>query len=191
MSLTDTLCLACGLCCDGVLFKDVRLQRGDDPVRLTGLGLPLEPWRATRRFAQPCAAVGPDCRCHIYSDRPARCRDFECGVFKAVRSGKLDVATALRTIRVARQRAEKVRALLRALGDTDERVALSVRFRRTKKRVEASALDEETAEIFSRLTLAVHDLNLLLREAFYETPKPTDGSAGAQTGRRSTRQAGW
>jgi hypothetical protein len=33
--------------------------------------------------------------------------------------------------------------------------------------MEAQGLDEETAELYGRLTLAVHDLNLLLAEAFY------------------------
>ena len=57
--------------------------------------------------------------------------------------------------------------MLRALGDQDEQVALSVRFRRTTTRLKAMDLDEETAETYGELTLAVHDLNLLVHEAFY------------------------
>jgi hypothetical protein len=73
----------------------------------------------------------------------------------------------LRIIRTARERAEKVRRLLHALGDTDERLPLSARFRRACKRLKERDLDEETADTYGQLTLAVHDLNLLLSDAFY------------------------
>jgi hypothetical protein len=39
-----------------------------------------------------------------------------------------------------------------------------------KTRLEAGLRDDETAEVFSRLTLAVHDLNVLLGDAFYPGP---------------------
>ena len=74
---------------------------------------------------------------------------------------------ALRTLRVMRHRADQVRALLREIGDMDETLALSLRFKRTKKRFEASPPDDARAEAFSRLTLAMHDLNLWLRGKFY------------------------
>lgn len=164
--LATRLCLACALCCNGVLFKDVELQPGDDPPRLAALGLPLRQGRAKCRFPQPCPALS-DCRCGVYAERPRHCRDFECALFKAVADGQRDLPSARRTIRLARERAERVRGLLRSLGDADEDRALSLRFRRTRARVEAGPLDEETADRFGQLTLAVHDLNLLLREAFY------------------------
>jgi hypothetical protein len=53
------------------------------------------------------------------------------------------------------------------MGNKEEQLPLATRFRQTAKRVEAQGLDEETAELYGRLTLAVHDLNLLLAEAFY------------------------
>src|ERR1035441_3049702 len=36
------LCPKCGLCCNGVLFADVELRKGDDVQRLAELGLSLE-----------------------------------------------------------------------------------------------------------------------------------------------------
>lgn len=171
----DQLCLACGLCCNGVLFKDVELQPGDDPVRLRQLELPISaPSKTTRplRFPQPCAALGTDCRCHVYADRPVRCRQFECALLKVVLAGGVGIPAALRTIRITRQQADRVRQLLRAVGNTEESLALSLRFRRARKRLEAGTLDDETADRFGDLTLAVHDLNLLLRQHFY--PDPND-----------------
>ena len=166
------LCPQCAVCCNGVLFKDVELQLGDNSRKLESLGLPLPKLRTPRsalrtlKFPQPCAVLD-GCRCRIYADRPVRCRQFECALLKSVQTGETGVAAALRVIRDARRRADQVRALLREIGDVDETLALSLRFKRTKRRFEASPPDDAQAETFSRLTLAVHDLNLLLRGKFY------------------------
>jgi Fe-S-cluster containining protein len=168
-SFIGELCSACGLCCNGVIFANLALRPGDDVDRLRSLGLPVDtPPSALRppHLAQPCAAFD-GCRCRVYSDRPQYCREFECVLLKSVRAGRTEPAAALRIIRTARERADKVRRLLSALGDTEEQLPLSVRFRRTGKRVEERELDDEAADTYGVLTLAVHDLNLLLSEAFY------------------------
>jgi uncharacterized protein len=170
-SIPDTLCLACGLCCNGVLFKDVELQTGDNAARLLAAGLPIKPPRSGSRgktkFPQPCAALCGDNRCRIYAERPARCRQFECLLFQSVARGEVEISSALRTVRTAHRRAEKVRGLLRELGEENETLALSLRFQKTQRRLERDLPDEETASSYADLTLAVHDLNLLLREKFY------------------------
>jgi len=166
------LCRQCALCCDGVLFKDVELQPGDDAKQLESLGLPVSKLSSShsafraQKFPQPCAALD-GCLCRVYADRPARCRQFECALLKSVHAGARDVASALRIIENARKRADQVRTLLRECGDANEALALSLRFKRTKKRFEASPPDDACAETYSRLTLAVHDLNLLLHGKFY------------------------
>jgi Fe-S-cluster containining protein len=171
-SVAQQLCLACGLCCNGVLFKDVELQPGDDAGKLKSLGLPLRNRQSAignpqSKLPQPCAALCGDNRCRIYAERPVRCRQFECALFKSVAAGETPVAAALGTIRLARQRAERVRTLLRALGDTDEHVALSLRFKRLRRRIESASPDDATAERYADLTMAVQDLNHLLAQAFY------------------------
>jgi hypothetical protein len=84
-----------------------------------------------------------------------------------VKAGETKVPDALRMIEKARTRAEKVRQLLRKIGDKDEHLALSQRFRRVVKRVQQTKVKPQTAEIFSELTLANHDLNVILSERFY------------------------
>ena len=182
-STPEVICLACGLCCNGVIFADVKLQPGDDPAKLQSLGLPLSfgsrqsqeakssssiPPSALRtpHFTQPCTAHD-GCHCGIYPDRPRYCREFECKLLKSVQAGLTRSDAALGLIRTARRRADKVRRLLRHLGDTDEATALGVRFRRTTKRLEKLGLQGTKAEAYGQLTLAFHDLNLLLSEAFY------------------------
>ncbi len=172
------ICLACGLCCNGVIFADVQLQPGDPPERLREMGLKLlarsrcgkgtpaqSAADAKYKFTQPCAAFEGLCR--IYAERPQYCREFECALLKGLRAGHTEQTKAERVLQVAHRRAEKVRKLLGQLGDKNNTPALSKRFQRIQRRMESEPFDEEMADIFGELTLAVHDLNVLLSDAFY------------------------
>lgn len=165
---SNSLCLECGLCCNGVIFADVQLQRGDKEARLRELGLAFVRNSKIKKFKQPCTAF-EGCRCKIYGEHPQYCREFECLLLKSVKAGKTGHAEASRIIRSALQRVKKVQRLLRELGDTDESLALSKRFRRMHRHFETNPLDEDSAQKFGELTLAVHDLNVLLSDAFYNT----------------------
>jgi Fe-S-cluster containining protein len=162
------LCLVCGLCCNGVIFADVKLQPGDDAARLQFRALLLSSSKTTLpgKVSQPCMALA-GCHCRIYSDRPRHCREFECLLLKKMNARQLDRAVALRLIKKAQDRAEIVRRLLRDLGDGNEHLPLSLRFRAMAKEIERSGLDAVRQEIFARLTLAFHDLNVLLSTSFY------------------------
>ncbi len=172
MNSGEQLCLACGLCCDGTLFDNVRLGPGDDAKKLKELGLPVSVSRSrtpVTHFRQPCAALCANRTCRLYADRPVQCRTFECGVFKGAQAGRIKHPAALRLVKQARRRADKVRRLLRELGDTEEHLPLSERFRRTKRRLESGIADEAAGNMFAELSLAVHQLNLLAHEKFYTT----------------------
>ena len=162
------LCLECGLCCNGVIFAKGQLQSSDDPAHLKSLGLAVLRTNKSgeTKFQQPCA-VFDGCRCGIYRDRPKYCRAFECLLLKQVNAGKIELSKALQIVRRARRRAEKVKRLLRTLGDSDEHIALNVRVRRMQNRLEREVFDTESAHLFGELTLAVHSLQLLLSEEFY------------------------
>jgi len=161
------LCLECGLCCNGVIFADVELRSSEvQNLRSKMQNLASGGKNKKVKLPQPCAAFD-GCRCRIYAERPMYCHQFECLLLKNVQSGRIGRTEASRIVRTAKERAEKVRALLRELGDTDEGTALSLRFQRAAKRYEKAPLTELKAEVYADLTLAVHDLNMLVREAFY------------------------
>ena len=161
----DALCRSCALCCNGVLFADVRLQAGDDAARLAALNVPLQGRGARPRFAQPCSCLeGKLCR--IYGDRPVRCRTFECRLLKRAIGGDVTERVALKTIRQARACAEKVRRLLRALGDTDETVPLSRRYQRLMCQPIDLAGDERRIDLRGELMLAVSELVTVLEREF-------------------------
>ena len=175
--VSSRLCLACGLCCDGTLFADVELQPGDSAERLRALGQKLRRGKdstgnSVQKFSQPCPALGPDCRCAFYADRPTRCREFDCAVLRSVQSGELTPEAALRRIRHARKQRDAVRSALAALGNEEVARPLSQRFQRAKRALEAGEVPEgrtweEAAEAFGELTLAVSALQFTLSREFY------------------------
>jgi Fe-S-cluster containining protein len=175
----EELCRACGLCCDGTLFDGVKLEPVDDALKLKTLGLPVKVSRGKEpvaRFPQPCAALCADRSCRLYAHRPWQCRVFECGVLKDAKAGRITFATALRLVGQARRRADKVRRLLRELGDTDEHRALGERFHRTSERLEAGEAGVAAKAKFADLSLLVHKHKLEAFAKFYtqtETSGPT------------------
>jgi Fe-S-cluster containining protein len=159
------LCPNCGLCCDSTLFADVELRAGGDAKRLKQLGLTLtKKGQGKLAFAQPCACF--DGRlCGIYADRPKRCRLFECGLLKRVEAKEMTAGAALKKIFDAKQRAEKVRKLLRESGQNDERVALTHRYAEAMS-APIDMADEGGADRRGELMLAVNDLMTRLQRDF-------------------------
>lgn len=164
----NSLCLECGLCCNGVIFADVQLRRGDNAAHLRALELAFARNSKTgiQKFKQPCTAFA-GCKCNIYSERPKYCREFECLLLKSVKAGEIKTNEARKVIRSALKQAETVKSLLRQLGEIDETLALNKRFQRISRKVEQGPYDKDAAHTFGELTLAVHELNMLLSEKFY------------------------
>lgn len=81
-----SLCVECGLCCDGSLFGAVELLDGENP--------PVESIRArkseTRFLELPCKCF--DGKCSIYESRPKRCTAYLCDTAKLVKSGRLPLS---------------------------------------------------------------------------------------------------
>jgi len=165
MNGVEQLCPNCGLCCDSTLFADVELRAGDDAARLKKLGLTLEKKGKTKiAFAQPCACFDGKL-CKIYADRPKRCGLFECGLLKRVEADEMTTNTALKKISKAKEQAEKVRELLRSLGQRDERMALTHRY----SEVMSAPMDfsvEGEAEKRGELMMTVNDLMTVLQRDF-------------------------
>lgn len=178
--LIDKLCTQCGICCNGDLFKDVELRETDDPLKLVALGLtiPARGRSATvnttnpksriqnPKFQQPCTAF-TNCKCSIYPDRPAHCREFECALLKATAAGKIEIPVAIEIIQRTRKRADSIRQLMERLGESRENQCLNIRFRRVRRSLEESPISKENASRFSRLARSVHALNLILGKYFY------------------------
>ena len=159
------LCPTCALCCNGVLFADVRLQPGDNAEQLAAIGVQLKRRAGVTRFQQPCSCLAGNL-CRIYSERPTRCRTFECRLLQRAQKGEVTERAALKSIQQARRRAEDVRRILRELGDTDESLPLSRRYQRRMRQPIDLAADERSIELRGELMLAVTELIHMLERDF-------------------------
>lgn len=126
-SAVAQLCPKCGLCCNGVLFADVELQRADSASRLRARGLDLERKGKKLAFSQPCRCWDGQ-HCRIYPDRPVQCRAFACGLLQGVQAGELEAKQALRIIQRAKRQVRAVQQWLGRLGNTDTNGPLTRRY---------------------------------------------------------------
>lgn len=174
------LCLQCGLCCNGVLFRDVELQDGDNVMRLLQHGLPVKTAPGTKepayRLPQPCDALCDNLRCRVYAQRPARCREFECAILQNVLAGKLPMEAALRKIHRVQAKIRAVERLLRSLGEQRSDQPLKKRFRKVQLRLEKEGCDPDAADIFAKLSESYHALGLDLAAHFYPDQIGPDSS---------------
>lgn len=157
-ALINTLCLQCGLCCNGMLFADVRPEPGDSSPLFAG----------RKRVAQPCPAFqAGDCTCSIYAGRPARCRQFECRQLLGVRAGETTVPQALRKIEKARRLGVQLEQGLQALGFNTEKLPLKHRFQNCQRAAEEGRVDASQFGRLAKIQLAMHQLTRLLAADFY------------------------
>ncbi len=167
--LTDAvsqLCPNCGLCCNGVLFADVELRAGDDAKRLQELGLTLEKKGQSKlAFSQSCACFDGKL-CGIYAGRPKRCRTFECGLLKRVQDNGQEADAALKIIAQTKRQVEKVRGLLRQLGQNDEHLAMTKRYAQAMSAPIDLSDHESGTERRGELMLGVDELMRLLQRDF-------------------------
>jgi len=88
----NDLCLACGLCCRGLLHG--RAALGDDEIsRASGLGLHVLEKKGTYCFTLPCP-LHVRGRCGIYDRRLRVCRAYECRLLKKWSNREIPLETA-------------------------------------------------------------------------------------------------
>jgi hypothetical protein len=165
MNGIDQLCPKCGLCCNGVLFADVELRKGDHAKRLSEIGLSLMKKGRHQAFTQPCACFDGTL-CRIYADRPKRCRTFECGLLRRVQAGELDADAALKMIARARRQVETVCKLLRCAETDDGRLASSQRYGRAMGEPVDLSGGKASVELPGKLMATYRDLMQMLQWDF-------------------------
>lgn len=105
------LCVACGLCCNGVWFSHALIS--EDEVEPTlSLGLTVRPPAADgqRSFALPCHHHKNGC-CSIYGSwRPNVCGSYRCALLIKVEQGAVSFDEALKTVETAKALADAILA---------------------------------------------------------------------------------
>ena len=87
--LEQSLCVQCGLCCDGTIFERARVFPEDDLARLEADGFVLLTAGERRGFALPCHHQ-QDRVCTVYQQwRPTVCHTFRCTLLHRFDAGEL------------------------------------------------------------------------------------------------------
>lgn len=157
------------MCCNGVLFYSVVLQGADSARELAALGLKVKRRKHEQHVLQPCPAHQGS-RCAIYDQRPGRCRLFACRQLQAMEAGEITETAAMEKVWEARRRADRVRALFQAAGDTRENKAFATRY----ETLFTEPLDPspEMAVLREELKAAMRELEDLLARDFRVGEKP-------------------
>jgi len=113
--LADTadvsICVGCGLCCDGTLFSHLGvIDESDLGLPLQALGVAVIAEADPPVFSLPCPAFDGHA-CTIYAlHRPTACGWFECDVSSAVTAGRMSRSEAQSVIDDTRALRDRVRA---------------------------------------------------------------------------------
>ncbi len=87
-SPTQDLCLTCGLCCDGTLFRGVEIDLEREGPTFVAIGAVIEQEPTKTRAVQPCVAF-ESCACTIYPNRPRACQTYQCQLLKHCLTGEV------------------------------------------------------------------------------------------------------
>jgi Fe-S-cluster containining protein len=167
LSLTDTLCTLCGLCCDGALFADVELASRDEASTLEVMGLEIEDAdeEDDGLLVQPCRALKGK-RCSIYAQRPECCRTFECRLLQEVKRGAVSVDRAQAKISDSLRRIERIQELIVELGASEERLPLKERCAEALERAEESSANLGANRKRAELRAAMAAVERLIQKTF-------------------------
>lgn len=151
-----SLCLSCGMCCDGTMFE-VAAITPEEAARFEGR-LHLTDDRQHLRL--PCPALD-GCRCTTYLDRPKVCGAFKCLVLASLDSGEITDAEAHAAIDDLLGRRRRV---AEAVGTTELKGALEL----ARQQIAAGTASEEVVTSFRRFRQALLLLQLEPKDSIFK-----------------------
>ncbi len=151
-----SLCLKCGLCCDGTMFQVVAVTP-EEAARLEGK---VELTADRTRLVQGCRAL-EGCRCGVYLERPQVCRTFKCLVLASLDDGKVTELQAHDAIDEVLARRTLVAELL-GVEDVHRAVALA------REQAGAGTASEEVSDALRRLRQALLIMQLQPGDSFFK-----------------------
>ena len=101
------LCLACGLCCQGLLHDWAQLEPGETAAA-ERLGLPTFAHPQGPGFTLPCPRHREG-RCTVYDERPSPCSGFRCKLLRRYLAGEVAWEESLLRIEQVKQLVAAIR----------------------------------------------------------------------------------
>ena len=160
-----SICVGCGMCCDGAMYKNVEVGEGDQRELLATAGLVLAIKDDATRFTQPCPAFVGGC-CSIYEARPDVCRNYRCLLLRRHEAGEASYDDAAALIAKTTAQRDRVRSGLAAYLDTRERLSLDGMYRLMLAKLDAQPDPAAARRERADLLLEVVALRVILAREF-------------------------
>ena len=92
----SSLCVACGLCCQGMFHEQARAFP-EEVAWLEGKGFTVGTGPQGLAFSLPCSHLGAG-GCSLYAERPRTCRTYQCRLLARYLAGEVSLEQALGTV---------------------------------------------------------------------------------------------
>ena len=161
----DSICVGCGMCCDGTMYRTVDVGGDDRLELLESAGLIFSTEGDVTSFRQPCSAFDGRC-CSVYSGRPAVCREYRCLLLRRHEAGDVSYDDARNLIARTTAIRDRVRAGLTAYVGTDDTCSLDGLYRLMLAKLEAEPDPAAARREHSDLLLTVVALRVILAREF-------------------------
>ena len=150
----STVCVSCGLCCQGPLYNWAELQPDELPLA-DRLSLRVVTYDGQPGISLPCSCLDGT-RCTVYEQRPRICRDFACNLLLGLRSGAVTLDDALDRVREAHGLLDEIESLLpqHAVKRVWQRIAERWDLRDLQRLLAAGEIDQDT--VMAIVSLDVH-----------------------------------
>lgn len=143
-----SLCMGCGLCCDGTLYDGAKVSPGEEK-RMSAAGLDLFDSVQKRYFRLPCPHHSSCKGCMIYEARFDICRSYECALLKRAKAGDLSLAEAQQQIATAKALLSKVVAKNPGARTAANRMSIRAQLAADLQKGKATAAAEPLLDIIS------------------------------------------
>jgi len=108
----QNLCMTCGLCCEGTLFKAVPVGPDERLLGLKARGVQINIESKRKSFLLPCTAY-ENCVCKVYTERPKRCITYQCKLLRKCLNDKITWDEAAEVVHSTQLHKKKLEANLR------------------------------------------------------------------------------
>jgi uncharacterized protein len=161
----DAICVGCGMCCDGTMYRTVDVGADDRIELLEAAGLVFSTRDEVTSFRQPCSAFGGGC-CSVYDGRPSVCRGYRCLLLRRHEAGEVSREDALSLIARTTAMRDRVRSGLTAYVGAEDPKTLDGLYRLMMAKFEAQPDPAAARRKHSDLLLTVVALRVILAREF-------------------------
>jgi len=165
MTVLPNICIDCGMCSDGTMYRFAAIKDGDVLGPLKAAGAVFVTNEAETSFLLPCPAFRGGC-CSIYETRPTICSEYRCFLLRRYEAGEVSFEEAQALIIRTMALRDRVRPALTAFAEPQTSHALSGLYRLMLAKFEAMPDPAASRREKADLLLDIAGLRVVLAREF-------------------------